>query len=358
MRIGFDTTSLSVPQSGVGTYTANLYHHLRRYPADEVLPLSHTAPQHEQRRPRINRTLWMQTVLPAHLTRLKLDVAHFTNSTAPVWSPCPSVLTIHDMTLWLMPGFHPAQRLFSMRPIIPLAARRAAAIIAVSECTKADIINLLCLPAEKIHVVYEAAAPSFHPIENAALLEAMRHRYDLFQPFILYVGTIEPRKNLVRLLEAYADLRQGGLIDHRLVFVGSSGWKNDSVYAAVTRLNLADDLRFLGHVPLVDLVALYNLASVVAFPSLYEGFGLPVIEAMACGTPVVTSESSSLREISGYAAELVDPTSVESISYGLCRVLTDAAWRAELRRRGLARAAEFTWEAVAAQTRQVYASVI
>lgn len=167
---------------------------------------------------------------------------------------------------------------------------------------------------------------------------------------MLYVGTIEPRKNLPRLLEAFARLQKNGLTSFDLIFVGQRGWKD----APVERLGLAGSVRFLEYVPIEDLVALYNLADVLAFPSLYEGFGLPVVEAMACETPVVTSSSGSLGEIAGDAAEFVDPTDVTSIADGLYRVLTCPARRAELRARGLARAAQFTWMAAASQTRALY----
>src|SRR5689334_7854453 len=211
MRIGFDITSLSVPQSGVGTYTANLYAQLRQRPSDEVMPLSHYPDSYRwpngNHSLRMNRTLWMQAVLPAHLHRLRPDIAHFTNSTAPLYAPCPVVLTIHDMTLWLLPQHHPARRLITMRPIVPLVARRAAAVITVSESAKADVVNILGLPPERVHVIYEAPAHNFRPLEQGAILNAVRSKYTLPESFLLYVGTIEPRKNLVRLLEAFAALR-------------------------------------------------------------------------------------------------------------------------------------------------------
>jgi len=351
--------------SGVGTYTINLLEHLERLSDDEILRLAHRcSPANgpatagsEVRRLGLNKTVWMQVVLPRQLQQACTDVCHFTNGVASFWTPCPSVVTIHDMTLWLFPQYHYRRRLLAMRPFVPLAARRAAAIIAVSQSTKADIVRILGVEESKVHVVYEAPSPQFQPLESVAELERVRRRYGLPPRLILYVGTIEPRKNLVRLLEAYARLRTRHGIDHGLVFVGRRGWKDEAVFAAVERLELGEEVRFLGYVPASDLVALYNLADLVAFPSLYEGFGLPVLEAMACGTPVVTSPNGSLREVAGSAAELVDPCDVDSIAAGLWRVLRDPARQEELCACGLAQAARFGWDQTARQTRQIYARV-
>jgi glycosyltransferase involved in cell wall biosynthesis len=261
------------------------------------------------------------------------------------------------MTLWLFPQYHYGLRLLSMRPFIPLAARRAAAIIAVSSVTKEDIVRILRVPPEKVHVIHEAPAASFRPIDKESARKVLHPHWTVPERFALYVGTIEPRKNLVRLLQAYARLRHGGAVPHKLVFVGQRGWKAAPVFKAVETLGLQDAVAFLGYVPRDVLVALYNLAEALVFPSLYEGFGLPVVEAMACGTPVITSRSGSLGEISDDAAEFVDPTSVESIAHALQCVLNDPARQAELRQRGLIHASRFSWEATARQTQALYRQV-
>jgi len=362
MRLGFDVTPLRVPQSGIGTYTRNLLDHLTQAASDlsgagemDIVPLANRpADETSGGPPRLNRTLWMQAVMPWQAGRQRLDVCHFTNNVAPLWTPCPSVVTIHDMTLWLYPQHHYTKRLLAMRPIIPLAARRAAAIIAVSESAKQDIVRLLGVPAEKVHVVYEAAPPCFRPLPASPVQAALRQKYGLSERFVLTVGTVEPRKNLVRLLEAFARLRKRDGLLHTLVFVGGRGWKDGPVFAAVERLDLGNLVRFLGHVPTTDLVGLYNLAEALAFPSLYEGFGLPAIEAMACGTPVITSRRGALVEVAGNAAQFVDPLEVESIAEGLHRVLCDAAWREELQVNGQAQASRFSWALAAAETLGVY----
>ena len=362
MRIAFDVSGLRAPRSGVATYTANLLQQLECRPDDQILPMANCPVGASEdgattRRLSLNKTLWMQALLPLQLSRADVDVCHFTNNVGAWWTPCPSVVTIHDTTLWLFPKYHPRRRLVAMRPFIPLGAARAKAVIAVSNATKRDVVRTLRVPERKVHVIYEAPARHFRPLAHDDTLELVRRKFRLPETFVLYVGTIEPRKNLKRLLEAFEMLRREGFGSLALVLVGSRGWQDAPILRSVERLGLAGSVRFLGHTSTEDLVALYNLADVLAFPSLYEGFGLPVVEAMACGTPVVTSPNGSLAEIAGPAAEMVEPTQVESIAAGLRRVLSDAHRREALRAAGFTQAARFSWEAAAAQTREIYASV-
>ena len=347
----------------MGVYTANLLAALGMLPGDEVVPLSHRgchAPAWlNGKQPRLNRTLWMQFALPAQVTRRGCDMVHLTNSTAPIWGRCPSVVTLHDMTLWLYPHYHYRRRLLAMRPFIPLGLRRAAAIIAVSESTRRDVIRLLGVPAEKVHVVAEAPARHFYP-RPAAALAATRKRYGLEGRFVLHVGTLEPRKNLVRLLEAFALLKSGGRAPAalRLLLVGQRGWKDEAIFEAIERLALKDAVQHIGYVPDEDLAALYNLAEALVLPSLYEGFGLPAVEAMASGTPVIASPNGALTETTGGAAETIDPTNVESIAAGMLRVLSDPDRHAQLRAMGLDRAAQFSWTRAAEETRRVYEKAV
>jgi glycosyltransferase involved in cell wall biosynthesis len=308
----------------------------------------------------MNKTLWLQTVVPWQVARLGVDICHFTNQVGPLWIPCPMILTIHDMSLWLFPEYHHYRRLLAMRPLIPLVAHRAAAIITISHSAKQDIVRILGIPAHKIHVIYEAPASCFKLLTAGPALDSIRESYRLPERFLLCVGTIEPRKNLVRLLEAFAQLRRSDarFRTYVLIFVGQRGWKDEAVFAAVERLGLSQVVSFLGHVPTNVLVGLYNLADALAFPSLYEGFGLPVIEAMACGTPVITSRNNALAEIAGDAAELVDPTHSGDIFEGLRRVLTDSARQEELRTQGFVRAAQFSWLTAATQTRELYTQIV
>ncbi len=363
MRIGFDVTSLAVTRSGVGTYTANLLDHLRHAPDDVLVPLAHRpvllGPTAERvgRGRRLNKTFWMQAVLPRELDRLGIEIAHFTNGVAPLVAPCPIVLTVHDMTLWLYPRYHPLRRLLTVRPILPLAVRRASAIVAVSQSAKRDLVRILGVPPERVHVVHSAAAPCFRPLPLGAGLDTVRQAYGLPDRFVLFVGSLEPRKNLVRLLEAFARLDPDLRASVGLVLAGPRGWKDTPIFEAVQRLGIAGSVRFLGYVPSDRLVELYNLAEVLAFPSLYEGFGLPVVEAMACGTAVLTTRRGGLAEAAGEAAEFVEPLRVESIQAGLERVLRDSTRRDELRALGLAQASRFSWAATATSTRHLYQMV-
>jgi glycosyltransferase involved in cell wall biosynthesis len=214
----------------------------------------------------------------------------------------------------------------------------------------------LKVPRDKIKVITGAVSPAFRPVVDKGRLEDVRKRYGLHSPFILYVGTLEPRKNLLRLVRAFAGMKKRGL-PHKLVMVGQAGWHCKPIFAEVERLNLTQDVMFTGYVPFEDLPALYSAAESMAFPSLYEGFGLPVIEAMACGTPVVTSNSSSLAEVGQGAALLVDPLSTEAIADALASIHMDPAVRHDLSGRGICRAEEFTWERSARLTLQVYEEV-
>jgi glycosyltransferase involved in cell wall biosynthesis len=304
-----------------------------------------------------NRSAWMQLMLPRDLARLQPDVCHFTNSIAPLQAPCPIVITLHDMSLFVHARLHPLKSRLAVRPIVPLVARRAAAIITVSQHAKREIVAGLRVAPEKVHVIYEAAAPQYQAIADAAELDRVRRRYRLQKPFVLYVGTIEPRKNLARLVQAFAQTqRQNPELE--LILAGQLGWQYGSLLKTIEELQLGSAIRRLGYVPDEDLPALYNLARVLAFPSLYEGFGLPVVEAMACGTPVLTSNGSSLVEIAAGAACLVDPREERAIADGLLRLSLDDDWHSELRAAGLARAAEFSWRQAAEETVRVYDAVM
>jgi len=302
------------------------------------------------------RAAWMQAVLPGALKHVHPDLCHFTNYLAPLSVSCPYVVTVYDMTLYIMPKYHRFKKLVLDRTLIPMVARRADAILTISKSARADIVRFLRVPAEKVKVVTGAASPDFAPVDDPTRLDEVRVRYGLCGPFILYVGTIEPRKNLVRLMQALARLKKMGL-PHKLAVVGQPGWQCAPIFAEVERLGLKRDVVFTGYVPFEDLPALYSAAESMAFPSLYEGFGLPVVEAMACGTPVVTSNTSSLSEVADGAALLVDPLSVDEIADALHRLHTNEALREELSDLGRERAQNYTWEESARSALRVYEEV-
>jgi glycosyltransferase involved in cell wall biosynthesis len=239
--------------------------------------------------------------------------------------------------------------------MMPRFLRAADAVIAVSECTKRDAIRFYRIPEEKITVIYEGVNPRFRPASPEAIA-AVRARYGLPERFILYVGTIEPRKNLTTLLEAFHHLL--ATYDLRLVIVGKKGWLYERFFRRLRELGLENRVLFTGYVPDEDLPAIYSAADLFVFPSLYEGFGLPVLEAMACGTPVICSNTSSLPEVAGDAALLVDPTDARALTGAMEQVLTNERLWATLRAKGMERARGFTWEKAAYRTWEVYQQVI
>ncbi len=227
-------------------------------------------------------------------------------------------------------------------------------MLADSESTKRDLIELLHVPAEKISVVPAGVEPRFRPVRDTVKLSAVRSQYDLPQWFILSVGTLEPRKNLTRLISAYAQLRRQTGLPHSLVIAGKEGWLYQGIYDQVAKEGLTEHVRFPGFIADDDLPALYTLADLLAFPSLYEGFGLPPLEAMACGTPVVASNNSSLPEAVGAAALLVDAEDVDGLADAMARVLGNANLRVRLADLGRAQAARFTWTEAAHRLLDAY----
>ena len=366
MRIGFDGTPLQYFRSGVGTYVEQLLHHLPlAHPEWEYL-LYTNKPVKVNGLPRINpvtgyfphsRWLWMQFKLPSIIPKSNLDICHFMNNSAPLRCPAPYAITIYDASLFLYSQYHPRSRLLALRLLLPKVARRAKAVITISEASRQDLINILRLPPEKVHMIHIAASRDFKPVQDPEQRVHLQQKYDLPSRFVLFVGTIEPRKNLLRLIAAFGQTQR----DHpdcHLVLVGPEGWLMNGALAKETAAaDLTGKVHYLGIVPQADLPGIYSLATLFAFPSLYEGFGLPLLEAMACGTPVLTSNCSAMPEVSGAAAYLVDPNSVASIAEGLNHLLDSRARREWFVEQGLARARQFSWERTAQQTAVIYEQI-
>jgi glycosyltransferase involved in cell wall biosynthesis len=366
MRIGFDGTTLTPGRTGVGYYTEHLLQHLAREvegSGDELIVLSNQAIETSQPLPRHVRVhdrshfplrvAWMQLMAGRLLEQLKIDVAHFTNGMLPLGTGAARVVTIHDSSLELYPRCHPLRRRVINRPLISIAARVADVIVAVSHSARRDLLAVHHVPPERITVVHEAAAPAFVPVADPVRRSRVRMRYALPERFALYVGAIEPRKNLPRLVQAFAVARRCG-VPHELVCVGPYGWLSRELYTEVDRLGLRQVVHFTGYVPTEDLPAIYSLSELFVFPSIYEGFGLPVVEAMACGTPVITSNNSSLEEIASGAADTVDPLDYEALAAAIVRLASDGDRRRMLAERGLARAREFSWTRTAKDMLALY----
>jgi glycosyltransferase involved in cell wall biosynthesis len=370
MRIAIDARIAHYTGAGIGQYAVHLAQALARQDtANQYLLLqsrkdhrSLVDEPHVQRRgiwtPSHHR--WEQELLAAEFNlrpgvrRLHIDLLHSTDFIPPLrLRSFKSVITVHDLAFLRWPHFltEDSARYYGQ---VDAAVARADHIIAVSESTKNDLVKLLGAPRDKITVVYEAADPIYRPMPRAEALASMRSKYPLPDEFILFVSTIEPRKNISTLLQAYRRLLDSYKVNAGLVLAGATGWLAEQVFDTVEQLDLQRHVTFLGRVQNGDLVYLYNLARCLAHPAYYEGFGLTPLEAMACGTPVVASNVSSLPEVVGDAALLIDPNNEEELAVALHRLLSDDALHAALRDKGLARARTFTWERAAEETLAVY----
>jgi glycosyltransferase involved in cell wall biosynthesis len=364
MRIVFDATTLRHTANGVNNHIHHTLTTLLRIDRDNeylvVLP-SDTPERGLERlgarvtirtiRPRV-RALWIQTALPALLREWRADVLHAPCYLAPVTTRVPTVVTVHDMASFLFPEKFVLAHRIVYGTLVPLSIRRAAAIITVSNFTRMELRRLTDVPEERVFVVYNAADAVFSPSSNGVDPAAVRARYGIPERYLLFVGVLEPRKNVIGLLESFAAVRDR--IPHSLVLAGRSGWQTRAVFAAIERLRLHDRVVRTDYVPPADLVVIYRHADGFVYPSFYEGFGMPVLEAMSCGVPVITSNRSALPEVTGDAAVLVAPEDRRALGEAMVRVVSDGRLRDDLRLRGLARARAFSWEESARATLDVY----
>jgi glycosyltransferase involved in cell wall biosynthesis len=301
------------------------------------------------------RIAWEQVAGPVAALRERLDLIHGPVNALPLGAPCPGVITIHDLTFLARPEAHNPGRRRYLSLMTKLAARRAARIIAVSAFTRDEIVRLLGIPAGKIAVVPNGVDAAFAPLPPGEVARFRAER-GLPEQYILCVGTLEPRKNLTGLLDAFA--RLAPQIAAELVVVGGQGWRYDQALARVDALGLQGRVRFAGHVPDDELPRWYNAAAVFVYPSLYEGFGLPALEALACGVPTVTSAGTAMAEVTGDAALLADPRDPAALAAAIGQALGDDNLRVRLRERGPLRAAAFNWARTAAGTHAVYDDVL
>ncbi len=366
MRIGVDARLVYYHQAGIGQYILRLMQALAQIDRDDDFIVFKSRKDKTQIVQQANfktQNLWTPShhrfepwSLSAELALFPLDVLHSPDFIPPTFPRGASVITVHDLAFLKYPRFltRASARYYGQ---VEIAATRANHIIAVSQSTKRDTVQLLGVPAEKISVIHEAAHPLFTQIQNTDALARTRARHGLPQDFVLFVSTIEPRKNLPTLLRAFRDLLRRYDDPIALAVAGNRGWLVEEVDAVIAQLKLGDTVRFLGGIPNEELVYLYNAAKLFVMPSFYEGFGLPPLEAMACGTPVITSNVSSLPEVVGDAALLFDPNNAEELCVAMYRALTDEHLRKEMRVKGLKRAQTFSWERAARATLEVYRKV-
>ena len=368
MRIGIDARKLH--DFGIGTYIRNLLRQLARIDdrtefvllcrPDDAAALSALG-ENFRAVPETagNYSLSEQIAIPIALKRAGVTLFHAPHYVLPPLVPCRSVVTIHDCIHLMFPQYLPNRLAHRYARIsIAMAARRATRVLTVSESSKRDILRFVDSDPDKIDVIYNSYDERFgmEPAEEDVV--RVRERFQLQDEFVLYAGNVKPHKNLERLIEAFQLVRKRGLDHLKLVLIGDAISKYAALRRAVHRHQLHKYVRFLGYVPEETLAVMYRLAGVFVFPSLYEGFGLPPLEAMASGTPVVTSNASSLPEVAGDAAVLVDPYDPRAIADGIYRVLTDEALRRSMRAKGLERAAQFSWEQSVRRVRDIYSEVL
>lgn len=377
MDIAIDYTPAVLQGAGIGRYTRELVRALLPLldPTDRVTLLyprerGHFEPTvawpdsvRIRRLPLPDRwqtVLWhrLRVPLPVEWLTGPFDLFHAPNFLLPPVRRGRTIVTVHDLAFLIHPEYaYPALQRF-LAAAVPRALARADHILADSEATRRDAIRLFRLSPDRISVVGAGVEPRFRPLDRAALRGvADRYRLNGF-PFVLTVGTLEPRKNLDGLIRGFALARRMADFPHHLVVVGGKGWLYEKIFAEVERSRVGDVVHFLGFVPDTDLPALYNLADLFAYPSHYEGFGLPVLEALACGTPVLCTATSSLPEIAGDAAWLIPPGDDEALATALARLLSDADLRRAFGRRGPPHAAAWTWDKPAARLWTVYRSLV
>lgn len=352
----------SYRSAGISTYIARLAEHLgdhtRAFRYEIMLGDATLVPDSRVsvRRSRwstswpMHRVVWEQTLLPYLLRRTGAALLHAPAFVAPMIRACPLVLTIHDLSFIRHPEFFRATNRLYLKTLVGPSSRRATAVITISDSTAREVNRLLGVPASRIFTVYPGVSPDFYPRPEP---DVARFRREMALPerFVLYLGTLEPRKNLVRLVRAFARL---DLPDVHLVLAGAKGWYFEDILAEVEHLGLEDRVRIPGYVSAESLPFWYNAASVFAYPSIYEGFGIPVLEALACGVPTLTSSATSLPEAGGDATVQVSPFDEEAIATGLYRLLTDDVRREAARAKGLAHARQFSWARMAKETTEVY----
>jgi len=367
VRVGFDGRDLLRKRTGVTGYTASLAAQLGRQRRDDLLFLVYADAFHDPlvqppsgvclRRVPAPPVLWKHLALPLALARDRVSLFHSPTGTLPLWTPGKRVVTIHDLFADLHPEWFPRRLALTLQGGQRRAARTADAVIAVSERTRRDIVERYGVDPSRVHVVYNGVDHArFCPPGANADLDAVARRFGVHRPFVLCVGSLMPWRNASRLVQAVARLRQEISCD--LLFVGRDIWGTDPTAAFVSANGWGGWARFAGYVSDADQPGLYAAASVLACPSLYEGFGIPPLEAMACGTPVVAAAAGALPEVVGEAALLAHPLDVAALATCLHQALTDPQLRAGLRQRGLARAEAFTWQRAAVATWRVYERVL
>ncbi len=372
MKIGIDYTPAHEQGGGIGRYVRELVSALSHLDTSTdyrlfvagATPSDRPTSLHANYRwcptqitPKWLARLWHRANISMPIERFTgdVDLFHATDFVLPPVRPnTRTMLTVHDLSFLRTPETAAPRLRRYLSRVVPKSIATANHILADSEATRRDIIEIYGTPPEKVSVLLSGVSSHFHPTDNPALQAQVRHKYGINDtPYLFSVGTVQPRKNYARTVEALVKLRQRGF-DLQVVIAGGRGWLEDQVYEAIEKHNMQTFVQFIGFVDDADLPILYAGASVSIFASLYEGFGLPVLESMACGTPVITSNVSSMPEVAGDVAPMVAPSDAEAIAQHVERLLSDPEVYSDVRRRGLQHVKQFTWEQSAQQLHDLY----
>jgi len=372
MRIGIDGLPLTEVLTGIGHYTLELARHLALASEAEEIEivsprafLSSLNSRQEQSsnlrfvRSRVSPLTrhWWSIGLPRYIRSNSIDLFHGTNFEVPLRKVCPTVLTIHDLSMLLHPETHEARRVRRARRRLPLMARAATMIVTPTESVRQEVHEHLQIPRDRIAAVPEAARSCFRRLEAKQAVQT-RYRLGIQEEFLLFVGTVEPRKNLNTLVRAFVEVLRVRERPLQLVIAGREGWLVDGLFIDLKRSPAVRNILFTGYLDDEDLCALYSSCAVFVYPTLYEGFGLPPLEAMACGAPVIASRIPSIEEVVGPAARLVSPESVAELTEAILELLSSEGTREKLSAAGTRCAAEFSWTRTARLTRVVYAKAM
>ena len=367
-RIGIDARMFGTGHAGIGQYTEELIRHvlindpINQYLVFLVPKIITSFPILAANLTKIKTAVphysWTEQLwYPFILQGSKLDLIHYTSFNSPIlWRAVPSVVTIHDLTLWFFAGrtHRSWWRRWAHRFAVKRACYNAHEIIAITEATKQDIIKILGVDGDKITVVHEAVAERYKTISQSERIDEFKRKFGITKPYLLYVGQWRQHKNVVRLIRAFHLLRRRYNLDYQLVLAGKIDQKCPEVLQTIKQLGLKGEVVLTGYVPDADLPYIYNGAEIFVFPSLYEGFGLPPLEAMACGTPVAASRSSCMPEVLGEAAQYFDPLSIEDMVRAIAEVAKNYSLRQRLKAAGFKQVKKYSFDQMAKETIKVY----
>ncbi len=370
MNIGINALSVRNQYAGIGVYTKNLIAALSQVDKNNHYVLFLNPENYHGFKvgqdnfenvlvyaPFSKYYVWEQIYLPLIVKKKRIDILHGPRNVLPLLCKIKLVVTIHDLAFLLFPEVMKFNPINYWQTFVKRSVHNADHIISVSESTRKDIARLYDIAEHKITVTHEACNDSYKRIKDESVLKGISQKYDLPERFILYVGTIEPRKNLTVLLEAMDILKKEYNLDIKLVVAGKRGWLCTGFFGTLRRLGLENNVIFAGYVPGEDLPGIYNLAKIFVYPSKYEGFGLPLLEAISCGVPVIASNISSIPEVVGDACVLVVHDDPKDFSRNIYELLTDKELRLKMISKGFERAKLFSWEKVAKETLKVYERV-